>query len=833
MRVMVRRVMVRAALAVAVIALTDAARSVAAPAAAPTRASSTAPAAGDAAAWRRVWSRAGHRLTPESKEAWLQSARARAVAELESHDTTLPADFLAWVDGDPVVRATVYGVRDDAVNVLRMLRSLEIDLGKEAVRGKYTQLALALAVVHAAKGPEADLSDREPLKLSIPGDPREPVDTKDRSRPLDRNDHIINFLDSITIEEEVVVGHKLGGDAGETPPLRYDERGIALPPPKKAKPTKVPVTERRKRTLHAADVLASRELQRKFNDYMKAHGEDVSIDCGDQVVHWKSTAAVRGERKAINEAFVMFRTAYEEKGLLPKARDAAPSPAESAAWWIRNDSFRFPPETAASRDWPRYPLDAPWPTLTLLAADSQPLREREERWLAFRDKGEMRTYGEYIGPIAQQFDMQSARRITPYPFAYGTYQMMAKDGGVCGTMANMGVRTYNTLGIPACTAGQPGHCALIFFARDRKTGLYECKGGQFATGGPDKTSPHTPFPFDDRDARRPMVWYQTVAWAVNYGLPSYLDSMLALRMFRDLPQAEQAGHGVELLESGLALNPFNITLAIAAQDACDSPEAQIRFWKRFDGLVSAVKRPGCPPDGLYRETIRGNLFARLEKLPVPKDRTGAAAVLAFLDEQRCPNAAAVATYKVALRGIEAVADEVAEALPAHLASARTEASCRLMAGLISATADRMADKQARQQWLARLWTEMQGHGTYLGPKDKILTDDTAQVLAKLNRAKLAPETERLEPVLRAFGADFRGHVAGARDAKSCKEFAARIGNVAKQIKDSAQLRRWLEELARTIAGREQYVAKNKKRQDDPSAQVIQKLLASHPAAASS
>ena len=70
-----------------------------------------------------------------------------------------------------------------------------------------------------------------------------------------------------------------------------------------------------------------------------------------------------------------------------------------------------------------------------------------------------------------------------------------------------------------------------------------------------------------------MVWYQKVAWAVNYGLPSYLDSMLALRMCRDLPQAEQAGHGVELLESGLALNPFNITLAIAAEDACDSPEA--------------------------------------------------------------------------------------------------------------------------------------------------------------------------------------------------------------------------------------------------------------------
>ena len=52
----------------------------------------------------------------------------------------------------------------------------------------------------------------------------------------------------------------------------------------------------------------------------------------------------------------------------------------------------------------------------MLAADDQPLREREEIWSKYRDEGEFKTYGEYIGGIAQQFDMQSARRV-PFPSA--------------------------------------------------------------------------------------------------------------------------------------------------------------------------------------------------------------------------------------------------------------------------------------------------------------------------------------------------------------------------------------------------------------------------------
>lgn len=776
----------------------------------------------------QAWKSAAYKFTPEVKEAWIAQTKEKALKEITSAGKSLPADFLAWIDADPIVRATVYGARQNAANVLLMLRSLEIDLGQETVRKNHTQLALSLAIVHADKGPQADLTNRGLVKIVIPGDPRVPVDTKDPNRKLDRNDHIINFLNANSIEEDIVVGQK-----EEPAPLKYDDKGIAIPPPKNAKPVKVPITEKRTRTLYAADVLASRTLQEKFNAYMKEHGEDVSIDCGDQVVHWKSTAAVRAERKSINDAFVMFRTAYEEKGLLPKARDASPSPAENAAWWIRNDSYKFSDDAVKQKPWPKYPLNAPWPTLTLLAADNQPLREKEERWTAFRDKGEMRTYGEYIGPIAQQFDMQSARRLSPYPFQYGTYQMMAKDGGVCGTMANMGVRTYNTLGIPSCTAGQPGHCALILFSHDPKTDLYECKGGQFATGGPEKTSPHTPWVFGDVDARKPMIYYQTIGWAVNHGFQSYLDSCLAYQMFRSLPETERTAHGLQLLASALTINPYNILIPDTAQAAAATPGDQLKFWTFYQNTLAAVDKPGCPKDGLYNQTVRSGFFARIAALPVPKDTVEARSVFAALQKEQCDNAEALVSYQVSLDGLGAVTRRTEQSFQQHLASSRSEASCALMDTTLQAVANRITDKAAKQRWLSERWKEIQGHERYLGPKSKILTDTCATALAKLTRNKLAAETELNQPVLAAIVSELRTSVSGQRDPKSCKELSGRISSVAKQLKDPAQSNAWLQAMASVIKGREEFPAKNGKPQKDPCADTITKLITETSAGAKS
>ena len=601
----------------------------------------------------RICAAEEYQFTPKLREAFLAYAKQQALAGLKVKGESLPDDFLAWIDSDPEVVPGVYAAHHKPEDVLLWLYSLRLDLGKAKFE-KYRQLALAAAIVSAKEGVEADITPRQPLKLVIPTDPRKLVDTKDPKRELDMNDHIINFLNEHTIEERVLV-------ASKEAKLKYDKRGVAIPAPKNPRPKKAPKAEQRTRTLYAADVLASQELQAKFNAYMKSKGHDVQIDCGERVVHWNSRDMVRGEQyKKINEAYLMFRGAYEAKGLLPAKRDAFPSPAERCAYLIRNFEYIFPPELQAQRKWPRFPLTAPWPLLTMLAADRQPLREREERWVAFRDKGEFHTYGEYIGGIAQQQAMQSARRLKPYPFTYATIQVMLKDGGVCGTMGSISARGHNTLGIPASQATQPGHCAMVAFRYHPKSKTYRCQGGQYATGGDEKTGPFTPWPFQREfkrtgrrngyeisfHHRRPMVYHQSLAWGVNCGLRSYLNGTMAYAVFRLLPEGQRPTHGMKLLESGLARNAYNFLLVDAAQETAATPQEQVRFWKSFvAALTSAAGKPGCPAEGLYNTTVKNTMFARIARLPVPKDRESVRAILAFLVEEKCDNAQTLAAYR--------------------------------------------------------------------------------------------------------------------------------------------------------------------------------------------
>ncbi|MFP6872511.1 MAG: hypothetical protein VCA55_03295 [Verrucomicrobiales bacterium] len=599
-------------------------------------------------------------FTPLLRVAFLEYAGARALASLKVKGITLPPEFLDWVDSDPDIASGVYAAHNKPEDVLLWLYSLRLDLGKSKFE-KYRQLALAASLVSAKEGMTANITPRAPLKLSIPGDPRKLIDTKYSGRKLDVHDHIINFLNENTIAEEVVVGAK------KKSKLKYDDRGIAIPSPNdKTSKAGGANTGKRIRSLYASDVLASRELQSKFNAYMKSKGLDVSIDCGEKIIHWNSKAMVRGEPyRKVNEAYSLFRQAYEAKGLLPAKRDAFASPAERCVYLIRNYEYRFPPKINEQRKWPQFPLTAPWPLLTMLAADRQPLREREERWIAFRDHGEFHKYGEYIGGIAQQHSMQSARRLKPYPFTYGTIQMMLKDGGVCGTMGSISARGHNIMGVPSSQATQPGHCAVVFFQYQSGNNTYSCKGGQYATGGDEKTGPFTPWPFENAfrrtgrkngyeiafHNRKPMVYHQSLAWGVNYGLRSYLDATIAHSVFSLIPKEWRQVDGIKLLASGISMNPYHFLSVDTAQQTANSPQGQMRFWQQFvSTLSSANGKPGCPTEGLYRQTVKNNMFARIAKLPVPKEKKSAREVLSFLEGLKCEHQQAMHAYRKALDG---------------------------------------------------------------------------------------------------------------------------------------------------------------------------------------
>ena len=318
---------------------------------------------------------AGNEAWQDRIDRHLLLQRDRTLQACNQRGITLPADFVAWIDGDPVRRASVWGCRADPLPVVLALRSLEMDLGTDNVRRHYPQLALAFAMQDsylkrdavAGRWNDADgaarpddlpsVTPRAPLVLQVPGDPRVRVDTKDVGRPHDLHDDIVNFLeDHAPIEVQETV---------EQPaPLEYDELGVAKPRGKPLKSTRTV-----KRPLVAADVIASAALQHEFNECMQAHGHAERIDCGDGAVSWNSTAAVKDAdlRKRIVAAHQLFEHAYRAKGRMPAERDRAPTAAESMAWLIRNDRWPFTPEARAARHWPLFPLDAPWPTLLMLA----------------------------------------------------------------------------------------------------------------------------------------------------------------------------------------------------------------------------------------------------------------------------------------------------------------------------------------------------------------------------------------------------------------------------------------------------------------------------------
>lgn len=689
-----------------------------APVAAPAADSPALAATPEGQALHAAWTRAGRRFTPEVKSAYLALAKAQAKRDLAAAGANIPAHFLAWVDSNPVVEATVYGSRHSPARILTILRSLELDLGSQEVRQKHTQLALAMAVVNAGGdgGTEADgslgisLAPRNPPALSIPSCPLKPVDTHPKDRPLDVNDHIVNFFEGRTVGVDVKTGTKV-------------ENG-----------KKIPVMEKRPRPMAACDVMADPALQAEFNAYMKAHGQSAEVHCGDHVIHWNSHDMVRGpDAKPILDAYHLFKTAYEAKGLLPARRDPAPTLAETCAFLIRNDATPLAEGVAAK--WPKYPLDAPWPTLTFLAQNRQPLRECEDIWRRWHDKGEFHGYGEYIGGIAQQFEFQSARRLKPYDYAYGTLQMMLKDGGVCGTMANLCARSNLALGVPSCTAGQPGHCALVSFAKDAKTGTFSLVGGQFVTGGPDKTTPHAVWSFGDDRGTRPMIYPMATAYAVNHGLQSFLDSNLAWNLWRILPAQDRQTGGMALLQSAAELNPYNFLVAEALQAQAATPAEAVAAWTAFEARLAAQDKPGCPKDGLYSRTVRARLYGRLAALPLPADAEGTQAVAAFLDREKCENAQVWFKYQAALLGLPAVRRQVAADLQAAVAGDRTVEGCATLAGRIETVAKSFKDKKERQAWAAGLLPIMAGHEGFVPAgsrkRSKPNQDPCAETLFKL------------------------------------------------------------------------------------------------------
>jgi hypothetical protein len=570
----------------------------------------------------------GYKFTTAMMHSYMRYAKAKARAELKESQRELPEEFMRWVESDPERMLAVYCCRAEAARVLVMLRSLELDLGKEDARSpKFNQLVLATAIACANQAEIVDLKDRKPLTLTIPTDPRVRVNTKDPKRTLDKYDHIINFLE----DHEPGKGDLAGGLTWALPEIVAGHRDSVSLPSSTKKPEysldhKIPATT--KRTLIAADVFASAKLQAEFNDYMKAKGfADVKIDCGDKVIFAGLIDAVKGPHAGgILEAYRLFKKAYELKGRLA-VREKAATAYERCAYIIRNEKKTIVGPKKAHL--PSFPINAPWPMLMFLAAEGQPLREREEILERFKKTGQFICYGEYTGPIAQQGDYLTARRLAPFAFGDNSYQQILKDGGVCGRMANMERACENTAGVPSSTAGQPGHCAGIHAYFDAKSRKYGYSGYQYVTGGDDLTNPHVGWLFMDIDSGRPMTWHQASAYATNLGMKSFLESMAAYQIYRLIPsEVKEERPALGFPASAITVNPYNVAIAQLAFATGESDET-LKLWDTFEAAVKSSSKKAGNRNDLYLRAVRGPMVDRLSKLPAPKDAALAAKLEKF------------------------------------------------------------------------------------------------------------------------------------------------------------------------------------------------------------
>jgi len=633
----------------------------------PATASAQQPSAPDMAPLVRALEKADFHATPEVIDAYLRYRRAETEAALSEAGDAVPKEFLDWIDSDRNIALSVYGIRKRPDNIVRILRSLDLDLGAETVREEYTQLALAMAVTYCDKKDLAalgvDLTPREPITLVIPDDPREPVDTKDPNRELDAQDHIINFLnDHKTTDKKRV---KVDGEVKvvETP-----------------------------RPLIAADVIRPQntELQEQFTAYMAEKGHpEIKID--RRIRHWQSNAAV------------MFHDAYVAKGLMPRSRDALPTLSESMAWLVRNDRFQLPPDSPRKR--PNVALkERPWATMTFLAQSRLPLRELEDMWQNWLDTGRPTRGGvPYVGRIAGKPWILRGVRLAPIAFYYGSAQMHVRDGGVCGAQAKTWMMTQLALGRPATIKYSSTHCGKSAFDYNPETGIARFGGGK------------VPQPWVFTDPAHGVVISEPhfgTAAGVTYDWPGYLESFAIRLLYKALPEDLRAAKGRVLLTDAVLRNPFNhLVSETLAKDFSAIDAYNVHKTVLTQVGEEGLNKKGCSPRW-YRLPVQ--LALKMQRGPIPDDPAAQRELYTWLrDTYHRPHPAALLRYRAAIEGTQSMLSVVEKELRDHLAGARTPTADTKMADRIHYAARQIADVDERRAWARKLHGIIEGKEAYL------------------------------------------------------------------------------------------------------------------------
>lgn len=607
--------------------------------------------------------KSGGAFTPEVRAGFLAWRKAQAVAELAKHKIVLPKALLAAVDADPMAASTIYGIRHGSpAQALFVLRSLELDLGADRM-WKHKQTVLSAAVHYAsgidlaaAESNSFSLKQRGPLTVKIPAVPFTKADTHPKDRPLDMNDHIINFLE----EEEVV---------------QADGKKTIRP---------------RDPILTAGKVVADLKLQKEFNDYMATKSPGFEpIDCGDNVINtykgpiWRHAYCARLQR-----AGELFTKAYIAKGRLPEKNDPACSPSEWIAYQVSNAEN---PERKTD-------LSSDWPIQSYMVGSRVPLREAEFVWDEKAKGINPMRYIMYIGLIAQSNNyLITLSRLQPFDFTYNSYPGKRLWGGVCGSHTHTNCVAGSVLGKSMMACSSPGHSFPGGINRDAK-GIYSFSGGTTNAAyyfGVDKPEP----------VRSDFNKLYSLCWGMNFDPQAFVDADLAWTLEQSLPPQARAAHGDKLMISAAVLNPYHLGLVRKIQATLPTPQAQLGCYQEvLRALDAAASKPGCAAPA-YRAELLKTLDQKLAAMPVPTDKAAVAKVAAYLESR---GDATYAKYRIARDGLPAVQEALLSDLRSSVSGARTPASTELLAQRISSVGGLVPDPPNKTAWSGKLLELLKG-----------------------------------------------------------------------------------------------------------------------------
>jgi TPR repeat protein len=327
-------------------------------------------------------------------------------------------------------------------------------------------------------------------------------------------------------------------------------------------------------TLHKPDSDPEKEFIRNTADFMRdtrISAIDLYQNAGDQnrlIAYLRAHGIADDWIARVKPSSVDFGWPLMNAMVLLGQRPAARAPKPDAIAWMRyliSQQQAAPSSTPAVNGkpmrWPLFRVDAaPWPLLMPLA-HPVPLSEAEYIWRKFQgDYGDDRwhDYGPYRDDAGAMPYM-----LQPSKWFWDAWPDRIVWGGECVPISKGTVDLYSAMGKPAMWAGQPGHANLIAF--DDTSGKWTAQMEQAFAGGPDVTFCQWYFnedPGTEARHRDLFDWAGAeypfgLAPAMNAGLPSYMDTRIAVNIFRALPAQKKQTVGVKLLTHEAQGEPFN------------------------------------------------------------------------------------------------------------------------------------------------------------------------------------------------------------------------------------------------------------------------------------